>query len=182
MKNLSTYLILLIVVAGCVGTQNNEVHYLQKNDEVSHDEFEVVPVSSKVRFEFETEKIDPSEFFFASIKINASLINDSEDTVFFLTTTCYGEQYSLQYDTSYFDIINLVFCNVNNPETQSIAPKKKHTFSTYLKNKKDTSVIKLGFDFYQVKRNLDMKEIFTTNIHHRLDENKSIIWYEYKLN
>lgn len=113
-----------------------------------------------------------------ALEIRASLINDGTDTVYFLTTTCDGEQYSLQYDTAKFVQTTLINCNASFPMLVKIAPKEQHFFQAHFKAKGSESKITLGFDFYAVSKSFNVAETIIADIHRRKREEQYVIWGE----
>lgn len=129
----------------------------------------------KIRFNFSSNRI---KNHIESIEIKASLFNDNSDTVYFLSTTCFGERYSLRYDTSKFVLTPFRNCNASYPEIKKIAPKGRYDFITHFRCSSSEETIKLGFDFYSVDKSFDLtnKNIGELNIHNRPNDKQSIIW------
>jgi hypothetical protein len=132
---------------------------------------------NNIRFDFAAKRIDT---FGATIEVNASLYNTSSDTVYFLTSSCDGSQYSLQYDKSKLLLTPFIHCNASFPRIERIAPKRQYNFkANFRDNKKDTK-IKLGFDFHQVDRSFNLNTIKTYQIHYRPKTRQNILWAEEK--
>ncbi|MDR1761270.1 MAG: hypothetical protein LBR55_02350 [Bacteroidales bacterium] len=104
-----------------------------------------------IYFDFTAQRIDTYW-----ITIKASLFNDNADTVYFLSATCDGEQYSLQYDTAKFALTPFISCNASCPQIIKIAPKGQHDFEARFRSSSKETKIKLGFDFYSVDKTFDL--------------------------
>jgi len=124
-----------------------------------------------VRFDFTAEKIKNYD---KTIEIKASLFNDNLDTVYFLSSTCDGEQYSLCYDTLKFVSTPIFLCNASFPKIIKIAPKGKHYFKAHLKCVNNDATIKLGFDFHSVDKSYDLQNKNLEDS--RSDNNHTVIW------
>lgn len=116
----------------------------------------------------------------ATFLIHATLYNNHTDTAYFLSTTCEGEQYSLRYDTSKFELTPSIVCNITHPKIIKIAPKEQHSFSTYFRSKNVANNIKLGFDFYAVDRSFKLEDAKQIKIYNRPPEQQNIIWADEK--
>lgn len=112
-----------------------------------------------------------------TIEIRGSLYNDNIDAVYFPTTTCLGEQYSLRYDTAKFNLVS-IDCNVSYPKLVKISPKAKYDFRILLERKSTESKIRLGFDFYAVDKsfNIKHKSFSNLNIFDRPKNKQTVIW------
>lgn len=130
-----------------------------------------------IRFAF---RADPANAATASFAIHATLCNNHTDTAYFLSTTCEGEQYSLRYDTSKFELTPSIVCNITHPKIIKIAPKEQHSFSTYFRSKNVANNIKLGFDFYAVDRSFKLEDAKQIKIYNRPPEQQNIIWADEK--
>ncbi len=131
-----------------------------------------------IRFDFSVKR---SVEFDSTLDINATLFNDNTDTVYFLTTTCDGEQYSLQYDISKFVLTHFITCNASYLWIDTIIPKGRFDFQTHFKNLQKESKIKLGFDFYQVNKSYDLKKHSKDGpdyaiVFNRKESEKTIVW------
>lgn len=118
--------------------------------------------------------------FKETIEINASLYNNNLDTVYFLTSSCVGEQYSLRYDTTRFELSPFISCNVSYPRIVKIAPKTHHDFKAHFKCSNQETNIRLGFDFYRVDKSFEVndKNLGDFNIFNRPKEEQTVIWSE----
>src|SRR5688572_3060796 len=77
--------------------------------------------SQKQGVQFRFTAINDPEFQ-SLIKVSATLYNSTVDTIYFLSTSCDGRQYSLQYDTLTFDLVPFLQCTVNYPIIDKIPP------------------------------------------------------------
>ncbi|MEO8146974.1 MAG: hypothetical protein ABI723_05015 [Bacteroidia bacterium] len=146
-----------------------------------------------IRFDFKAENIEfikPNnmelekssvipKFQIEILKIQGTLFNNNLDTVYFLSSSCDGMQYSLQYDTAVFKLWNTRYCYLDVPVIEEISPNGKIDFEANFMSVKKIKMIekiKLGFDFYEVDKSFDLNKVSITKIHHRSDNVKNIIW------
>ena len=110
------------------------------------------------------------------------LFNDNTDTVYFLSSTCDGEQYSLRYDTAKFVLTPFMNCNASYPIIIKIAPRGQHDFQAHFRCSSKETKIKLGFDFYSVDKSFDLtnKNSGDINIFNRPKDKQTIIWVDEK--
>ena len=132
--------------------------------------------ADNVRFDF---KAIYSPKFGGTIEINATLFNDNSDTIYFLSSTCDGTQYSLQYDTTKLILFPFSKCYSSDPVLLKIPPNDKYDFRSRFKYNEQVTSIKLGFDFYRVGKSFDLTQLKLYNIHFRPDKN--VIWAADKL-
>jgi len=132
-----------------------------------------------IRFDFTATFMDS---FKETIEIRATLFNDNADTVYFLSTTGDGPQYSLQYDTSKFELTPFGIGNANFVSKEKIKPKGQYYFKAHFRYKVTVTKIKLGFDFYKVDKSFNLEKFnlpgsgFFAAIHYRNNNEKSIVW------
>jgi hypothetical protein len=140
---------------------------------------ETIPVKAenkegnKIRFDFSAKRMNACK---EAIEVNASLFNDGSDTVYFLTSTCEGDQYSLRYDTAKFVLTPFENCNASFPQVQKISPAEHYNFKAHFKCSPQETMIKLGFDFYEVEKSFDVKKIALINLHGRPRKDQNILW------
>lgn len=132
--------------------------------------------SGNVKFHFTTTEAFGYLNDSATFKVHASLTNSSSDTVYFYTTTCDGEKYSLQCDTAKFRLFPNIICNTTYPKIAKIAPNDTYSFVSIFLNRANESSIKLGFDFYEMDRFFDLSSKDWESIHNRPSRSKDIIW------
>ena len=169
MTKLPPHLVILILVLSCnIGeqTQPKEVTVVKFHKPK-------ISESPKIRFDFTAGRINT---FRETIEIKASLYNDNTDTVSFLTSTCDGEQYSLRYDTTRFILTPYINCNASYPRLERIPPKGHYDFQAHFRVRTSETKIKLGFDFYQVDKAIDLKKFSLINIHDRQSDDQNILW------
>jgi hypothetical protein len=126
-----------------------------------------------VRFDISASRLD---VFKETIKIKATLFNNNVDTIYFLTSTCDGEQYSLRYDTAKFISSPFINCNASYPRIQKIAPKGQYDFLAHFHSIRKETKINLGFDFYIVDKSIDLSKISLDKIHNRPTKEQNILW------
>jgi hypothetical protein len=129
---------------------------------------------SQINFTFTALSSTP---FDNLIEIHATLYNEREDTVYLLTSSCYGEQYSLEYDKSLLDLNSLINCNASFPIIIKIAPKEKHSFKSHFKPKVRVKKLKLGFDFFEVSKDFTIENKGLSCLQRPLKD-QTIIWSE----
>ncbi len=132
-------------------------------------------VKENIRFDFTAERINT---FKETIEIKASLFNDNTDTVYFLSSSCDGEQYSLRYDTAKFVLTPFINCNASYPRLMKIAPKGQYDFQAHFRCSSKETKINLGFDFYSVEKTFDLtnKNLGDINIFNRPKDKQTIVW------
>jgi hypothetical protein len=136
-------------------------------------------VKENIRFNFTAVRIDTIN---ETVEIKASLSNDNADTVYFLSTSCDGEQYSLRYDTTKFVLTPHILCNQSIPQLIKIAPKGKHNFKAHFRCGNKVTKIKLGFDLYSVDQSFvkTNKNLGNINIFNRPNDEQTILWADEK--
>lgn len=112
----------------------------------------------------------------APVAVTCSLFNDNSDTAYFMTSSCAGEAYSLQYDTALFWLSPSINCNASWPCLKKIAPNDTLVFETWFGNRKNKTAIKLGYDFFKVKSTFNAETLTLADVHHRPVENRTIVW------
>ena len=175
------FLIILTLGISCVsGKQENQVEYNVPNSDATQLSFEGSAkthekVRENIRFDFTAERLNT---FKETIEIKASLFNDNTDTVYFLSSSCDGEEYSLRYDTAKFVLTPFINCNASYPRLMKIAPKGQYDFQAHFRFGSKETNIKLGFDFYSVDKSFDLtnKNLGEINIFNRPKDKQIIIW------
>ncbi len=139
-----------------------------------------IKAKENIRFDFSAGRINT---FKETIEIKATLYNDNSDTVYFLSSTCDGEQYSLRYDTAKFMLTPFLNCNASYPKIIKIGPNGQHDFQAHFRYNSMETKIKLGFDFYSVDKsfNLTNKNLGDINIFNRPKDKQTIVWAEEKI-
>jgi hypothetical protein len=112
------------------------------------------------------------------IEIMGLLFNHNSDTLYFLSSSCDGTQYSLQFDSTKFTMNPRLDCFTSWPVIQKIPPNKSFAFSSYFKLKSNENKIKLGFDLYVIPKAFDLKSVKLRQIYNRKNTFKNIIWAE----
>lgn len=135
-------------------------------------------INENIRFDFTAARINTYK---ETIEIKASLFNDNTDTVYFLSSSCDGEQYSLHYDTAKFVLTPFLNCNTSFPQLVKIAPKGQFNFQAHFRCSSKEAKMKLGFDFYYVDKSLDLNKITLADIHRRNEKEQTVIWADEKI-
>lgn len=169
------YLIILVFLISC--NREKQENKTKLNTAVA--DKSIIKATAKIRFFFTAKPINIVD---KSIEIKATLFNDNVDTVYFLSTTCEGAQYSLHYDTAKFTLTPSIVCNASYPKIIKIAPKGLYDFKAHFKNNSKETKIKLGFDFYSVDKAFDLKNknLRELNIFNRPENKQTIIWADEK--
>jgi hypothetical protein len=134
---------------------------------------------SRIRFDFKVNTSSDRKIKDA-FGIEGILYNNTSDTLYFLTTTCDGMQYSLQFDSDKFSLAPTIICNATFDKIEKIAPKSQFHFSANLINKTKEKMIRLGYDFYEVDRRFKLSKNERRNIHNRPFFEKNVIWADRK--
>lgn len=134
--------------------------------------------TANIQFDFSAKHIKSHKNRYvrdATIEINASLFNNNKDTTYFLSSSCDGDQYSLKYDSSKFNLTPYMVCNASFPVVQSIPPKGHYNFQAHFSSHNNQTKIKLGFDFYLVDKSFDINNKHLTIIK-RPQNKQTILW------
>ena len=134
-------------------------------------------IKKNIRFDFTAVRINT---FKETIEVKASLYNDNAYTVYFLSSSCDGEQYSLHYDTTKFVLTPFMNCNGSSPSLMKIAPKSQYEFKAHFRCSSSETKIKLGFDFYSVDKSFELNKISLADIHSRQEKVQTIVWADEK--
>jgi hypothetical protein len=137
----------------------------------------IVDIPDNVRFDFKATNMVN---FKKTIEINATLFNDNSDTIYFLTSSCDGMQYSLEYDTTKLFLTPFMNCNASFPMIEKIPPKGKLDFDAHFSFREKVTSINLGFNFYRVDRSFDLIKIKLYDVYHRPGNIKNIKWADTK--
>lgn len=149
-----------------------------KNGLMANHQERVLQEKQNIIFDFSAKYL---ETFSGGIEVVATLYNTTSDSIYFLTSSCSGEQYSLRYDTSKIELYSIIHCNTSYPILKTIAPKSKYEFKAFFRYKAPVlKKIKLGFDFYKVDKSINLKNVKLSNIFHRDISNQNIILAEEK--
>jgi hypothetical protein len=170
-------LILIILTLGLSYISGRQESKAEQN--VAGSDKTEIKVKENIRFDFSAGRINT---FQETIEIKASLFNDNIDTVFFLSSTCDGEQYSLRYDTAKFVLTPFMNCNASFPRLMKIAPKGQYDFQAHFSCSSKETKVRLGFDFYSVDKSFDLtnKNLGNINIFNRPKDMQTIIWADEK--
>jgi hypothetical protein len=135
--------------------------------------------TKRVRFDFKVNTSGDKKIKDA-FGIDGTLYNNTSDTLYFLTTTCDGMQYSLQFDSDKFSLAPTIACNATFGKIEKIAPKSQFHFSANFINKTKEKMIRLGYDFYEVDRIFKLSTNERRNIHNRPLFERNVIWTDKK--
>lgn len=169
-RNFFYFIILTFLISCKLGGQENKLEVLRIADkEITTNEIR------DIRFAIKAGRMNT---FKETIEIKAILYNDNIDTVYFLTSTCDGEQYSLRYDTAKFELTPFMNCNASFPSLAKIGPKGQYSFQAHFRCSSNETKIKIGFDFYSVDKTFDLtnKNLGNLNIFNRPKNKQTIVW------
>ncbi|WP_421751034.1 hypothetical protein [Croceimicrobium sp.] len=110
------------------------------------------------------------------LKVECSLLNNTSDTIYFLTTTCNGYRYSLRYNEQNFELYEMIRCRNSDTYVQELSPGIPLSFVCYLREVEKNVVIKLGFDLYKVESNSLFVDTMRYSIFNRKLEDQEVIW------
>jgi len=145
----------------------NDIWVLYKKEDPAY-----VNTISNVVFDFLPKKIQtPAE----AIEVNGVLFNNGSDTVCFLTMSCNGSEDLVQFDTTKFELTPFMMCDLSILVVEKIFPGGEYKFVGHLKDKLESSTMKLGFDFVKVDKNIDLKKL-NQNILYDKTRKKTILW------
>ena len=127
----------------------------------------VLPKQNKedIQFNFSNKDLGNNQFL-----IEASLYNLRQDTVYFLSSTCEGDQYLIVAKNQKIQFLPKMSCNSSFPTINKIAPQSYYKFQTTIALSDKRNSLTLGFDFREVSKNFDLKKNDTSKI------NRKIIW------
>lgn len=125
-----------------------------------------------IRFEAAAKQLNPE----ALVSVTCTLFNDNDDTAYFVTSSCAGEAYSIQYDTSLFYLNPMINCNASWPMMSKIPPHGNVVLETHFINRKNQPTMKLGYDFFKVKPTFDISKLSLADVHYRPQQNKTVVW------
>jgi hypothetical protein len=129
-----------------------------------------------VLFDFFINKIEKNHI----LSINATLINNySNDTINFLSTSCYGPSPFVKFDTSKLNMIHDVNCNTDYPVIQELLPKGKHEFEIKFVFDPPIDSIWLGFDLILFRNNVTPDLNLSKEIN-RPANKQNILWTQKK--
>jgi hypothetical protein len=127
-----------------------------------------------VRFDFTASRLIEQPDI---IEVKAWLINDLADTVYYVSTSCNGEQYALEFDTVKYTVIPLMDCDVDTSVVRIIPPLSRHTFEARLRASTKDERIRLGFDFFRTQKGTTVTGMTSDRIYGN-DTDNNILWAE----
>lgn len=135
-----------------------------------------------IRFDFTAKHIknDTDSLYKGDVEVNATLFNDNDEAVYFLSTSCLGDQYLLCYDESKFELFSLILCNASHPIAVKIAPKGKYEFQAYFNCKGSQTKMRLGFDFCNINGVPTQEKLASISAKKSFTKQKAILWAEEK--
>lgn len=113
---------------------------------------------------------------FDLIKIDAEIINNNIDTVYFFSMTCYEERNSVVYNEQKFSTGTVIMCAASNRVVYAIAPNSSHKFKTDLKRLHKSKSIRLGFHFEICERDFNPYGDTYFELKKKLAEQSRVIW------
>src|SRR5687768_14653544 len=81
--------------------------------------------AKKVRFEY---SVRPSPFVAGQVQALCVLINENADTSYFISQSCYGDQFFLKFNSEDYILRPGALCEFVVPVLSIIPPKLKHQF------------------------------------------------------
>lgn len=123
-----TFLIILTLGLSCISfiqETDTEQRLTDTKNNITASQRTKKNAKENMRFDFSAVRINTYK---ETIEIKATLYNDNADTVYFLSSSCDGEQYSLRFDTAKFVLTPFLNCNSSYPRLMKIAPKEQHDF------------------------------------------------------
>ncbi len=114
------------------------------------------------------------------IEVTCSLTNPNSDTVYFVSTSCYGPRFYLQYENSLFGNYSTVTCPSMSFIIEKIPPGDRIEFTTHFYRKKPSKELILGFDFFEVDKDLKEEDIYKFKLvpwrPKRKPKHQNILW------
>jgi hypothetical protein len=131
-------------------------------------------ITGPVRFDFTASRlVDQPDI----VEVKGWLINDLSDTVYYITTSCNGEQNSLVLDTIKYSVVPLWDCEVDEAIIKAIPPLGQYTFEAKLRSTSTEERIRVGFDFFRTERGTAVDGMTYDRIHGNSSKN-NILWAE----
>lgn len=134
--------------------------------------------SGHISFDYTAIRLDKQKDI---IEVKASLVNQLTDTVYYLSTSCNGDQYSLIIDTMKYSVVPLTECAEIVPVLKKIPPMGRYTFNAKLKANTIDEKIRLGFDLFKAEKGTALSGLTFNNIHRRSMNDKNILWTDERL-
>ena len=166
-------ILLIIIVIGIISCNDTLTKAQVASQIVNQKTTPIINSPDNVRFDFKATNMVN---FKKTIEINATLINDNLDTIYFLTSSCDGMQYSLEYDTTKLFLTPFMNCNANFPMIGKIPPKGKLDFDAHFSFSEKVTSINLGFDFYRIDKSFHLTKIKLHDVYCRPGNVKNIKW------
>lgn len=181
---LSFVLISICLIESCshskeVQGNNDRLELIPEPDKALREEYEKQQAQSKnstknnIRFDFTASRMNKNPQI---IEVKATLFNDNNDTVYFLSSTCSGDQYLLRYDTAKFRHTPLITCNASYPEVMKIKPHGQYNFNAHFGYNSSETKMELGFNFLSVSKSFDITNKSLSSIFDRSVNEEVIIW------
>lgn len=127
-----------------------------------------------VRFDFTASRVlDQPEI----IEVKGWLINDLSDTVYYVTSSCYGEGASLEIDSLKYAVSYQWNCEEDQAVLRAIPPLSQNTFEAILRSSGNEERIQIGFNFYRVERGTNLMDM-TYQQKIKSGSGNNILWSE----
>jgi len=110
------------------------------------------------------------------VKIDCTLLNNTLDTVYFLTTSCNGYKYSLRFNEQEFELYEMIRCRSSKTFLQELIPGEPLKFVCYLKDIEGNQRTRLGFDLYMIDSKSHFSDSIKYPIFNRMAEDQEVIW------
>ena len=92
------------------------------------------------------------------IAVNAKIINNSDSSIFFLSTSCGGLEEYIETNIKKVGVLTLRYCNISYPRKIEIKPNSEYTFSTLILDQKKSEKLKLSLTFIQLSSTTKIEE------------------------
>ena len=139
----------------------------------------------RIRFEISAkEELIPQKQEFGTksfpIEVSGSLINFSNDTVFYLSNFCTPHKSQIEFNQSEFEKRSAGCVGGYWAELFKILPNEKSDFTMNFRREGKQEQIKLGYDLFEVPADFDLSCIKLLNIKYRKrpDNHKNLLWAE----
>ncbi len=162
-KNALLFISILFFIVACNTSKNKKLTSFYKSE-------------NRVKFDFTATRLD------STIQIDARIINTGYETIYYVTSSCNGELYSLVIPNDEAQLLKTTDVTCCMLLKKSIIPKGEINFKAYLHNDIELETILMGIDFFEVNSTfkLDSALAVGLNIYDRPTEKERIIWCEPK--
>lgn len=110
------------------------------------------------------------------VRVDCSLLNNTLDTIYFLSTSCNGYKYSLRFNEQEFELYEMIRCRYSETSVQELIPGEPLRFVCYLQEIKRKEKTRLGFDLYTIDSKNHFSDSINYPIFNRMVEEQEVIW------